>query len=61
MTEKEIESIVIRMLVKDGWKEENAVAFIRRNKEWKEQHSAPGGIRNSITGLTGLSMRSSSL
>ena len=40
MTEKEIESIVIRMLVKDGWKEENAVAFIRRSKEWKEQHSA---------------------
>ena len=41
MTKKEIESIVIRMLVKKGWTEENAVAFIRRNKEWKEQQSAP--------------------
>ena len=45
MTEKEIESIVIRMLVKDGWKEENAVAFIRRSKEWKEQHSEPDAFQ----------------
>lgn len=45
MTEKEIESIVIRMLVKDGWKEENAVAFIRRSKEWKKQHSTPDAFQ----------------
>lgn len=45
MTEKEIESIVIRMLVNKGWTEENAVAFIRRNKEWKEQHSAPDAFQ----------------
>lgn len=25
--------------------EENAVAFIRRNKEWKEQHSAPDAFQ----------------
>lgn len=45
MSEKEIESIVILMLVKKGWKEENAVAFIRRNKEWMEQHSAPDAFQ----------------